>query len=194
MPTLTEQEIKKIGFKSAGTNLKISDKASFWNPSNISIGDNSRIDDFCVLSAGEEGIEIGRNVHIAVYSSLIGKGKISLEDFCNISSKVSIYSSNDDYSGEYMTNPTVDERFTNVTHGQVTIKKHAIVGAGSIILPNVTLGTGSCIGALSLIKDSCEDFSIYAGTPAKYIKQRSKKLLELERDFINQIPSQDSKG
>ncbi len=183
MSLLTEEQIKKIGLKFAGKNVKISNKASIWNAANISVGDNSRIDDFCVLSAGEGGIEIGKNVHVAVYSSLIGKGKITLEDFSNISSRISIYSSNDNYSGEYMTNPTIDEKFTDVTHGPVTVKRHAIIGAGSIILPNVTLGIGSCVGALSLIKDNCEDFGIYAGSPAKYIKQRSNKLLELEKDF-----------
>lgn len=185
MPLLTKEQIKKIGLKLTGKNVKISDKASFWNPSNICIGDNSRIDDFCVLSAGEGGIEIGKNVHIAVYTSLIGKGKITIEDFSNLSSKISIYSSNDDYSGNYMTNPTVNEKFTNVTHGPVIIKKHAIVGSGSIILPNVILGVGACVGALSLIKEDCVDFGIYAGSPAKYLKQRSTKLLELEKTLMN---------
>ena len=40
---------------------------------------NSRIDDFCVLSAGEGGIEIGDYVHVAVFCMLIGAGKIKLE-------------------------------------------------------------------------------------------------------------------
>lgn len=183
MPLLNEEQLKKIGLKFLGKNVKISDKASFWNPENISIGDNSRIDDFCVLSSGEGGIEIGKNVHIAVYTSLIGKEKITLENFCNVSSRVALYSSNDDYSGEFMTNPTINEKFTNVTHGPITIKKHAIIGSGSIILPNITIGIGACVGALTLIKDSCKDFGVYAGTPAKYIKQRSEKLLELEEEL-----------
>lgn len=52
---------------------------------------------------------IGNYIHIAVYSSLIGSGRITLMDYSNISSRVSIYSSNDDYSGNYMSNPMVPE-------------------------------------------------------------------------------------
>ncbi len=169
-----------MGFKHLGKNVKISDKASFYNTENISIGDNSRIDDFCVFSSGEGGIEIGNNVHLNVFVSIIGRGKIQIDDFAALSSKVTIYSSNDDYSGEYMTNPTVNPRYTNVHHGDVTIGKHVIVGAGSVVLPNVTLEEGSCIGALSLVKNNCRSFCMYAGIPARFIKKRSRRLLELE--------------
>ena len=65
MAFLTEIALKEHGFKRLGKGVKISSKASIYNAGNISIGDNTRIDDFCIISAGEEGIEIGRNVHIA---------------------------------------------------------------------------------------------------------------------------------
>lgn len=184
MGFLTEKELRKIGLKHIGNNVKISDKASFHNAKNISIGDNSRIDDFCVLSAGDGGIDIGRNVHISVFCSLIGNGKIFIEDFAACSSRVSLYTSNDDYSGDYMTNPTVDSRFTNVTHGDIYVGKHVIIGAGSIILPGVILEEGCCVGALSLVKDRCKAFYMYAGVPAKVIKKRSNKILKLEKEFM----------
>ena len=50
MAYLTEDELKTLGFKSLGENVKISDKASIYDAHNIQIGDNSRIDDFCVIS------------------------------------------------------------------------------------------------------------------------------------------------
>ncbi|MBI0425634.1 acyltransferase [Psychrobacter sp. NG27] len=180
MSFLSKEQIESMGFKSVGENVLLSDKASYYNCKNISIGNNVRIDDFAVLSAGVDGIEIGNYIHIAVFSSLIGSGKIILKDFCNISSKVAIYSSNDDYSGEYMTNPMVPIQFTNVNHAPVTIGRHVIVGSGSVILPNVTLEDGVAIGALSLVTKNCEEFGIYMGTPAKKIKERKRDLLELE--------------
>lgn len=183
MGFLSKKQLVLLGLKHVGNNVSISDKASFYNLQNISIGDNSRIDDFVVISAGVGGIQIGKNVHIAIYSSLIGKGEIILEDFANISSKVSIYSSSDDYSGESMTNPTISEKFKNVIHGGVYIKKHVIIGPGSIVLPNVTVEEGVAIGALSLVKQNCKRFYIYAGIPAKKIKKRSKNLLLLEQEF-----------
>lgn len=184
MAYLSEEQIQKMGFKNIGNNVQLSDKASYYNCQNISIGSNVRIDDFCVLSAGEGGITIGNYIHIAVYSSLIGAGRIILKDFCNISSKVSIYSSNDDYSGKFMTNPTVPVEFTNVSHAPVTIGKHVIIGSGSVILPNVILEDGVAIGALSLVNRSCGSFGIYSGVPAKKIKSRDTQLLNLEEVLI----------
>jgi len=189
MALLTAQEIAQMGFQSVGKNVQLSNRASFYNCAQISIGDHVRIDDFCVLSAGVGGILIGNHVHIAVYSSLIGAGEIVLSDFANISSKVSIYSSSDDYSGEWMTNPTIPAKFTGVTHGKVFIGRHVIVGCNSVILPNIALADGVAIGALSLVNKDCAAFGIYAGSPAKRIKERSRNLLVLEQAFLAANPS-----
>jgi dTDP-4-amino-4,6-dideoxy-D-glucose acyltransferase len=186
-------ELLAMGFNFLGKNVRLSRKASLFNISNISIGDHSRIDDFCVLSAGRGGIDIGNYVHISVYTSLMGQGKITLGDFSGCSSRVSVYSSNDDYSGEYLTNPTVDSEFTNVSEAPVVIGKHAIIGAGSIVLPGVTIGEGVSVGALSLINRDCDRFKIYVGVPAKAIKDRSRKLLELEKQFLERNQSHASK-
>lgn len=187
MAILSQDEIKKIGFLSVGENVLISDKASFYGASRISIGNNVRIDDFCVLSAGRGGIEVGSYVHIAVYSLLIGNNKITLCDFSGLSSRVSVYSSSDDYSGEYLTNPTIPSEFTNVTHADVYIGKHVIIGSGSVVLPGVRLNQGVAVGALSLVTKDCEEFGIYAGNPARKIKNRKKDLLEVEKNFLNAV-------
>ena len=181
---LSEAELASLGFKSIGKSVKISRRAAFYNPSKIEIGDYTRIDDFCVLSSGEAGILLGRNVHIAVYSCLIGKGRVVIDDYANISSRVSIYSSNDDYSGDFMTNPTVDSRYTNVTSAPVHVGRHAIVGSGSIVLPGVVLGEGACIGALSLVNKSCKPFSINGGIPVRFINERSRGL---EEKYIQKV-------
>jgi acetyltransferase-like isoleucine patch superfamily enzyme len=185
MPMLDRSAIESMGFNSVGENVFISDRASFYNCARISFGNNVRIDDFCVLSAGVGGISICSYVHVAVYSSLIGIGKITLSDFCNISSRVAIYSSSDDYSGSFMSNPMVPSQYTGVTHADVFLGKHVIVGSGSVILPGVTLEEGVAVGALSLIQKDCKRFGIYAGSPAKFIKHRKRDLLELEKAFLS---------
>ncbi|MCI5143806.1 MAG: acyltransferase, partial [Candidatus Electrothrix sp. ATG1] len=162
-------------------NVLISDKSSIYNPGRISIGSHVRIDDFCVLSAGDGGIEIGDYIHIAVFCSLIGAGKIMLCDFANLSSRVSVYTSNDDYSGEYMTNPMVPSEYTGVTHADVFIGKHTIIGSGSVILPGVTLEEGVAIGALSLVDKKCSSFGIYRGS--RRIGERKRNLLMLEEQL-----------
>ena len=107
MALLSAQTLVAMGFATVGRNVRVSDRASFHGVSRIRLGDDVRIDDFCVLSAGAGGIHIGSHVHVAVYSCMIGAGRITLGDFANISSRVSIYSSSDDYSGASMTNPTI---------------------------------------------------------------------------------------
>jgi dTDP-4-amino-4,6-dideoxy-D-glucose acyltransferase len=181
---LTHDEMQRMGFASLGENIHISERASIYGASRISLGNNVRIDDFCILSAGVGGIRIGEHVHIAVYSSLIGNGMITLSDFCNLSSRVSLYSSNDDYSGTTMTNPTVPQEYTGVNSADVFLAKHVIVGSGSVILPGVTLAEGVAVGALSLVNTSCAAFGIYAGVPATRVKERRNDLLELERRFL----------
>jgi len=79
-----------------------------------------------------------------------------------------------------MTNPTVPEEYTNVLVADVFLGKHVIVGAGSVILPGAKLQEGVAVGALSLVIGDCEAFNIYAGTPARRIKERKRDLLELE--------------
>ena len=85
-----ENELKEIGFKSYGENVKISRKSSIYGAEKISIGNNVRIDDFCILSGQ---IKLGNYIHIAAYSALYGgEDGIVIKDFANISSRVSIYS------------------------------------------------------------------------------------------------------
>lgn len=184
MAMLSPETIKAMGFASVGVNVQISEHASIYGAARITLGDNVRIDDFCVLAAGKGGIELGKYVHIAVGSSLIGAGKITLSDFSGLSSRISIYSSSDDYTGAAMTNPAVPCEYTNVTHADVFLGKHVIVGSGSVILPGVTLEEGVAVGALSLVTKNCTTFGIYSGNPARRISERKRDLLEIEKRFL----------
>jgi galactoside O-acetyltransferase len=184
MAILSRDVINKMGFATIGENVQISDLASFYNTANIELGNNVRIDDFCVFSAGIGGISLGNYVHIAIGCSLMGAGKITISDFSALSSRVAVYSSNDDYSGAKMTNPTVPSQYSGVIHADVFLGKHVIVGSGSVILPGVTIERGVAVGALSLIKKDCKEFGIYVGNPAQRIKERKRDLLELEQQFL----------
>jgi dTDP-4-amino-4,6-dideoxy-D-glucose acyltransferase len=183
MAFLSDMQIGEMGFKRVGANVLISDAARFYSPWRIEIGDNCRIDDFCILSAGVGGIGIGNNVHIACYSCLIGAGRILMMDYSGLSQRVNILSSTDDYSGVAMTNPTVPTQFTNVTSAPVTLGLHVIIGAGSVVLPNVDIGGGAAIGAMSLVKKDIPPFEIWAGNPIRKIRNRNRELLALEKIY-----------
>lgn len=191
MSFYSSKELAKIGFRALGENVKISRKASIYGAENICIGNNVRIDDFCILSAGSKGISLGSFIHVAAYSSIIGQEKVELSDFSGLSARVSIYSSSDDYSGKWMTNPTISDDFTCVTHAPVFIGRHVIIGAGSVILPGAILEDGVAVGSLSLVKGRCLRFGVYFGSPAKRISGRKENLLELETRFLASLNHSD---
>ena len=66
---------------------------------------------------------------------------------------------------------------------KVEIGKHAIIGTGSVILPGVKVGEAAAVGALSLVIKSLADWGIFAGIPAKQIGERSKIILEKEKEY-----------
>lgn len=187
MAYMTEAEIAAVGFASTGKDVRLSRKASFYNPANICIDDFARIDDFCILSAGAGGIRIGKYVHVGCYSALIGQGSIVLDDFSGVSGRVSIYSSSDDYSGNFMCHATIPDEYRNVHTGDVILKKHSIIGAGSVILPDVVIEQGVVVGALSLVKENCAEFGVYTGIPAKRTKDRSRTLLDIELKCLQHL-------
>ncbi|MCE5230690.1 acyltransferase [bacterium] len=187
MTFLSREQLERMGFKSLGEDVKVSDKASIYNAANISIGDHSRVDDFSILSAGTGGISIGRYCHVACHSTLIGKAPIVLEDYVALSAHVAIFSSTDDFSGRAMANPTLPEEVRHVIHGNVTLHRFSAIGANSVILPGVDMGEGAALGALSLARASLEPFGIYVGAPARKVSERKRDLLEVEKQFRSML-------
>lgn len=177
----TEVEIEKMGFQSLGSNVLISRKASIYGIDKISIGNNVRIDDFCILSGN---ITLGNYIHISASTLLFGgECGIKLCDYVTVSSRTAIYAESDDYSGNAMTNPMIPEEFRNVFRKMVELNRHVIIGTGCTILPGVHIGEGVSVGCMSLVNESLDDWGMYVGIPCKRIKERSRKLLELEEKF-----------
>jgi len=182
------EELTKFNFLKLGKNNKISTKVSFFGSNRIELGDNIRIDDNCVITAGKGGICIGDYVHIGANVNLGGAGRIVLENYCGISHKCTILSSNDDYSGEFMTNPCVgsaNPSLINVKIGNIRIGKHAIIGCHSVVLPDCNICEGASIGALSLVNRPIDVCGIYHGNPVKFIKEKSTNFLKLEKHLLN---------
>lgn len=180
----SEEELIRLGLKRCGKNVLISRKASIYGASQMSIGNNVRIDDFCIMSGN---ITLGNYVHIAAYTALFGgRAGIEMGDFSTLSSRCAVYAKSDDYSGSTLTNPTIPEKYLGTVEGRVSVKKHVVVGSGSTILPNVEIGEGSAIGSMSLVNKSLEQWGIYVGIPCKKIKERKRDLLALEKKFMEE--------
>lgn len=183
MAYLSEQALQAMGFAFLGRNVKVSDKASIYNSDQMRIGDNSRIDDFCVISGR---IEMGRNVHIAPLCLVAGgEPGIVFGDFSGLAYGAKVFSQSDDYSGATLTNPTVPDKYKEELFSEVRIGRHSIIGTGSVICPGVVIGEGTAVGAMALVMSSTEAWTICAGVPARKIRDRKKTLLDLERDYLS---------
>lgn len=179
-----EDELSGIGLKSYGKDVKISRNAILYNPEQLIVGDHVRIDDFATISGR---VEIGDYIHIAQFCGLYGGTEgIFMADFCGISSRSVVYATSNDYSGESLTNPTVPGKYKKTDKNMpVYFEKHVVVGTTSVILPGVTIGEGSSVGALSLVTRSLDSWGVYAGSPVKRIRDRKKNLLDLEKQLRN---------
>ena len=176
-----------LPFRSIGKDVVIWDRARIVSPEVITIGDSVIIDDFVLLMGGTEA-RIGSFVHIAAFSSLVGGGLLILEDFAGLSGGCRVFTGNEDYGGGSLTNPAVPAPYRSPVRSTVVLKKHCIVGANSVILPGVTGGEGAVVGANSLIKEDCQPWTVYVGTPAKPVRERpSQKMLELEKELRSSL-------
>ena len=173
-------ELKALGLKKFGENVMISRKCSIFSPEKLIIGNNVRIDDFCILS-GE--ITIGSYVHISAYNALYAKYGIEISDFCGISPKCTLYSATDDFSGDFMISPMVPASLTNVKGGKITLKNFVQIGSNSIIMPSVICNEGAVCGAFSFINCNLAEWTMYKGIPAKKYKLRNRKAKELAENI-----------
>lgn len=188
----TETDLGLLGFRSLGTNVLVARDAIFVGISNIAIGSHVRIDSNVTFAAISGFLTIGDYVHIGGGSHINCTGGVSVGDFVAISQGVKIYSASDDYSGEFMTNPTVPKHLRRDQVGEIKIGGHVIIGSGSVILPGVELAEGAAIGALSVVKSNVAEFTIAAGSPAKFIRNRSRQVLALSQELIPETQVRES--
>ena len=183
---LSEEELSRIGFKHLGDDIKISRNAVFYGAEFISIGDKSRIDDFSVVTASGAGeVQIGKFVHLGANVSLFGNFGIKLGDYSGIAPGTRLFSESDDFSGDSLTNPTVDINLRNVKSGLIELEQHSIIGSNCVVLHGVLVGEGAAVGAMSLVNKSLDKWSIYSGVPVKKLKNRSRGLLDLKLQQSN---------
>jgi len=185
MPYLSDCQLSTMGFKYLGKNVKISDRASIYNCDQIEIGDNSRIDDFCVISGK---VTLGKYCHITPMCLVAGGiPGVFISNFCTLAYGVKVFSQSDDYSGQTLTNSLIPKKYKKEIFKAVFIRQHVIIGANSIVFPGVDVAEGCSIGAMTLLNKSTHPWGIYVGNPAYRLKERSKNMLQLEKKFLAEI-------
>jgi acetyltransferase-like isoleucine patch superfamily enzyme len=178
---LGREEIEDLGIKCAGDDVRIHKSVVIVAPERLLLGNHVRVDPFCLLSA-TGGISLGNYIHVGSHCTLIGGGGITLEDFAGVSHGARLFSASDDFSGLFLTGPTVPENLRNLRSAPIQLRKYAVIGSGSVVLPGVTMGEGAILGAMSLLSRDLPDWQIWSGTPAQYLRDRKKDLLMFEAE------------
>jgi galactoside O-acetyltransferase len=182
----TIDDLKKKGVTVYGKNILVSTFVNIYNPANLILHDNIRIDDFTTISCKGK-VEIFNYVHIGPQCMISSSTNIIFGNYTGISAGVKLFGGCDDFSGKYLTNPTIPIEYLNVQTGDIILENHTVIGSGTVVLPNVILREGTAIGALSFVKKNTEAWSIYGGSPLKYIKNRDKTCLILQTDLESKI-------
>ena len=112
-------------------------------------------------------IEVGNNFFANYNCTIIDVAKVIIGDNCQMAPNVSIYTAG------HPLHPAA--RNTLYEYGiEVVIGDNVWIGGNVMVIKGAEIGSGSVIGAKSLVKEKIEDYSVAVGIPAKVIRLRKK--------------------
>ena len=111
------------------------------------------------LVQNKNGLKIGRNTDIGAFTYINAKYGVEIQRDVQIGSHCSIYSVS-----------TID-----VKKGKVVLKKNSRIGSHSVIMPGITIGENSLVGAFSFVNKDIPDNVLAFGVPVNVIRKLSKR-------------------
>lgn len=165
-----------------GKDVFISKKVEIRRPKLVAIGNHIAIDTgfYCTTA-----LQMGDYIHIGPYVTVIGgaHGLLKLKNFTTITAGCRIICVSDSFDGSGLVGTMVPKKYLNKLIAKpIVFEDFSVLGTNSVIMPGVTLGEGSVIGACSFVNKDTEPWTVYVGTPARPIKKRPKnKILEYAR-------------
>ena len=169
----------KTGFKSFGKSSVIMFPYRIWNKDRVEIGSNIHIGPFSFFAVSKEFkaqrfnpvLKLGDNLNVGSNLFISCIDNIKIENNVIISHRVSI---TDHEHGFDNPNIPVSEQSLK-KGGPVLIKEGSFIGLNAVIMPGVTIGKNSVIGASSVVTRSVPDYSVAVGIPAKIFKEYNFK-------------------
>lgn len=157
-------------FKLIGKNVIFEAGVLIFHAENISLGSNIYIGHNSILKGYYKSqMEIGTDTWIGQGCFFHSAGGLSIGNAVGIGPMVKILTSHHDD-----VNPELAILELPLKFEPVVIEDGADIGTGSIILPGVTIGRNSIIGAGSVVTRDVPPFTVYAGVPARFLRMRKK--------------------
>ncbi len=158
----------KTLLKKVGNGAKIASGVSFIHPETIEIGNGVFIGSNSVIQGRKDGVcSIGNKVWIGPQSYFDARDLI-IED--NVGWGPGAKALGSEHTGLPVDVPIIS---TDLIIKQVKICKNCDIGVNAVILPGVTVGEGSIIGAGAVVTSDIEPYSIAVGIPARAIRKRA---------------------
>lgn len=141
----------------------------------IHVGEYTWLDAYCSLNAMFGPLRIGKRVHMAPGVIVhAGEEGIEIGDYVAIGANTQIWGHSEvAKDGKRMSGPMIPWRYKAYGSAQVVISKDAFLGAGSIILPGITVGEGAVVGAGSIPTRDVPPWRIVFGAPARVVGKRA---------------------
>lgn len=130
----------------------------------INIGNKTIIEDFVTLNNAVGDISIGENVIVGIGNTIIGP--IEIQNNVLFAQNIVASALNHVYS-----NPSIPIVEQGVTTKKILIKENSWVGANVTITQGVTIGKHCVIGAGSVVNKNVPDYHIAIGNPIRLIKK-----------------------
>ena len=173
----TLSRIYKKQFLSCGENVFIEKMGLLVGAKNISIGNDSDIQQMTYLTAWESykgqqlhpRITIGSDCHIGAFNHITCIDRIEIGDGFVSGKWVTITDNSHGETSLEMLQKPVGLREV-ISKGAVIIGKNVWIGDKATVLPGVTIGDSVIIGANSVVTKDIPAYSIVGGNPAKIIK------------------------
>lgn len=144
-----------------GKKTIVRNKTMIRNSANVRIGDHCILQDFIYIRAGDRGrVTIGNHCMINSFCRFFGHGSIEIGEHCQLGPGTTITTTEHDYR-----DPKLAEIFRKVTVG-----KRVWTGSNVTVLPGVTIGDNTIVGAGGVVKQDLPPNCIAAGVPARVIK------------------------
>ncbi len=169
-------------FKSMGEDVRIDDHVCIKSPELVTVGSVVSVDYgfYCTTQ-----LELLDHVHIAAHCCVLGGkgGYFKMGNFTGLSAGSRVLCTADSYEGDSLVLPWFKPEHCKREYKPVVFGDFVMVGMNCVILPGVTIAQGTAVGAGSLVTRSTEPWSVYAGSPARKIRDRSQKLLDYAKEL-----------